>query len=861
MAIQLLQSSHKPFAFSSHLGSETQRMRKDLQLRFSAVVLAFITLTAVIFAGINFLKEGQYPVPFDGAWWTESGDGLKADHLTPDGPAEKAGIKPGDQLLAIDDHPITNLKDTQGHISRIALVTLEVQKHRSGVWSKVTYKLNRGGVQIETPVILVPADKSLNQGLRLIALIYLGVGLYVLLRRWTAPKSTHFYLFCLISFIYYSFHYTSKFNSFDSIVYWSNVVAGLLQAALFLHFALTFPDKRKFLEKWPWLAAMIYVPAAILLGLQLYAILELPFTELLRWNLDRLQMLYQTLYFIGAAAILWSSYRKAFIPIVRQQMKWISRGAVLAIAPYTLFYVIPYLNGSPATTAMKLSSFSLVFLPLTFGYAILRYRLMDVDIIFKRGVAYTLATAAIVGVYFGIVGGLAEAVHTKLPNTGPAGLIAAIVITALAFNPLKNWIQDYVDRLFYRKRYDYRRTLIEFGRELSSETDLGAMLASVIDRLSRTLLVNRIAIFLSDEDRRFVMAKSFGISYSGALDLSFLVVERPEQYAGHIFFDNTRKALRESAAARETIAKLDLNYYIPCTVQSRTVAVLGLGKTVSGDFLSSDDVELLETLAGYIGIAIQNARLYASLEQKANEYERLKDFNENIVESISVGVLAVDLEDRIESWNAQMEVMYALTRAQVLGQKISEVFPAAFMEEFYRFRQNPGIHNLYKFRLNTPAGDTRMANIAIAPLVTRKFSVIGRLIIVDDITERMELESQLSQAEKMSSIGLLAAGVAHEVNTPLAVISSYAQLLSKHINGDTKRADLTDKITRQTFRASEIVNNLLNFSRTSASEFSDINVNKVITETLNLLEHQFKTSRIKLETSLYEDLPLIHGNT
>ena len=115
---------------------------------------------------------------------------------------------------------------------------------------------------------------------------------------------------------------------------------------------------------------------------------------------------------------------------------------------------------------------------------------------------------------------------------------------------------------------------------------------------------------------------------------------------------------------------------------------------MEGDFLTSEDVELLETLAGYIAIAIQNGRLYASLEQKVVEYERLKDFNENIVESINVGVLAVDLQDRIESWNSQMEVMYAKPRWQVVGRSLSEVLPASFVEEFYRVRQNPGIHNL-----------------------------------------------------------------------------------------------------------------------------------------------------------------------
>jgi len=271
-------------------------------------------------------------------------------------------------------------------------------------------------------------------------------------------------------------------------------------------------------------------------------------------------------------------------------------------------------------------------------------------------------------------------------------------------------------------------------------------------------------------------------------------------------------------------------------------------------------VELLETLAGYFGIAIQNARLYASLEQKVAEYERLKDFNENIVESINVGVLAVDLADRVESWNSQMEVMYALPRWQALARPLSEIFPVAFAEEFYRVRQNPGIHNLYKFRLNTPAGETRIVNVAIAPLVTKKFNVIGRLIIMDDITERVELEVQLSQADKLSSIGLLAAGVAHEVNTPLAVISSYAQMLAKQVQNEPHKSSLLEKITRQTFRASEIVNNLLNFSRTSGTEFSEVDVNKIILDTLALLEHQFKTSKIRIQRELGTNIPCISGN-
>ncbi len=824
-------------------------MTKDAQVRFVAVALALLTLTAAVFAWINFQKERQFETPYDGVWWVEKASHVEAKRIDTDGPGARAGIKTGDLLTAIDDHDVQDVG------------ALTKQLFRVGTYSKAKYNLIRNGIPVQVPIILVPYDRSLNAGLRLIALIYLGIGLYVLLRRWTAPKATHFYLFCLSSFIYFSFHYTGKLNDFDWTIYWANIVAELLQPALFLHFVLTFPEPKRIVRDHKWLIPAAYLPGALLLAIRVFAKQRLQPSELLVYWLDSTQMVYISVLFLLAVGVLWHSYRRASSPILRQQMKWVTRGTTLAIVPYILFYVIPYSDGQPAGLLTKISVLALVFLPLTFGYAIFRYRLMDVDLIFKRGMAYTLAAATIAGVYFAAVGLAAEIVHARLPSAGPSGLIVAIMVTALLFDPMKNWIQDRLDMFFYKKRYDYRKTLIEFGRELSAQVDLDKMLGSVVDRFSRTLLVDRLAIFLTTQDTgEFVMAKSFGIADTRNLDLSFLTLKRPEDAAGHLFFDNTHQVVRETPEAQQTIGRLDLNYFIPCTVQGHNIAVLGLGKTAEGDFLSSEDVELLETVAGYIGIAIQNARLYASLEQKVLEYERLKEFNENIVESISVGVLAVDLDDRIEFWNSQMEVMFALPRMQALGRPITEVFPQQFAQEFYRVRQSPGIHNLYKFKFTSITGDARVTNIAIAPLVTKQFHVIGRLIIVDDITERIELESQLSQAEKMSSIGLLAAGVAHEVNTPLAVISSYTQMLAKQLQGDEKRSALLEKITHQTFRASEIVNSLLNFSRTSGTEFRDVDLNKIIHETLALLEHQMKTAHIHMQENLSPGLPFINGN-
>jgi two-component system, NtrC family, sensor kinase len=836
-------------------------METNLFNRLQATLLAVATVGLVLLAVWNFRQEGQFQQPYDGVWWSEAQGGLVADYVEPDHPGQRAGIQTGDLLTAVDDTPVKHSSDLNRALGR------------TGAFGKAEYSIARGGVTLDSPVVVYPEppDRSLSQAQRIIGLVYLLIGFYVLFRRWTAPRATHFYLFCLVSFALFTLKYTGQLDWVDWTVYWMNVLAEALQPALFLHFALSFPQERLARTGRRWLLPIVYAPALGLACLWIWSIATREATESLLHRLNQIATGYDALFYLLAAGLFVLNYRKADTPLLRQQLKWLTRGALLAVLPFTFLYAIPYLLDRPVWSPLtRLAGLSLVFLPLFFSWAIVRYRLMDTDLIFKRGVAYTLATGLILGGYFGAIALIAVIVHNGMPQQFREwSLVLAILVTAAVFDPLKRRIQNWVDRLFDRHRYDYRKALVDFGRGLSSETNLSALLDSIVERLPRTLLVARVAIFLTDQPGKTRLAASHGLAADAIaqrekLALEFIDFDRVQSHT-HIFLENSQAALHLPEEQQRAAALLDLNYYLPCRVQdgaaARTIAVIGLGRTVGGDFLSSEDVELLESLASYIGIALQNATLYSRLKEKIDEFERLKEFNENIVESINVGILALDLDDRVESWNAQMEAMYALSRAEVLGRRIDEVFPADLIQAIEEFRNEPGVHHLYKFRLTTHAGEQRTANVAVAPLLSRDFVSVGRIILVDDITERVSLEAQLTQADKLSSIGLLAAGVAHEINTPLAVISSYSQMLAKQMRGDARFGNVLEKITQQSFRAAEIANGLLNFSRTSTTEFRETDLNQVIRDTLSLLEHQFKTAQIDVELSLNTELPPINGNS
>ena len=508
-------------------------MKQNLRVSLGAVVLALATLAAVIFALLNFDQRTRYEQVYDGVTWIDTDHGVQARNVAPNSPASHTGIHVGDILLAFNGVSI----------SRAAEVARRLD--HTGLWSQVPYKLLRNGEEFETPLVTAPAEKPLatENYLRAVGLLYLFIGLFIFVRRWNAPRAVHFYIFCLASFILWSFHFSGKLDTFDWEIYWSETVARLLVPALLLHFALVFPGRTESkLRTSAKLLAVYLLPLAILLIHVSTALNALGFVPWLGAYLllDKLEFGYLGACFIAAGIVFYKNYRDTPSGVLRQQLKWLTGGTLAGSLPVSLLYILPRVLGLAAPAWMKLTVMSLVLIPLCFAYAIIRYRLMDVDIIFKRGLAYTAATAGVLGVFFALVGLIGLVFHTEANGTW--GAVLAIVIAASIFEPIRQRIQAGLDRFFYRDRLDYRRTLIEFGRTLTNEVRLDPMLGSVMDRLSQTLLVDRLEIFVDDSERpgRMRIARCMGVRLSEAMDLSFLAPARPEFARGALFFESPR---------------------------------------------------------------------------------------------------------------------------------------------------------------------------------------------------------------------------------------------------------------------------------------------------------------------------------
>ena len=802
----------------------------------------------------------------DGVLWMTRAQGVTAAEIAGATPAMRAGVRVGDVLLAIDGQVVDSRDD---------VVTAA---HRSTAGTTLLYTLLRMGSREIVQVRLAPIPQGnsvLYFVLAAVGIFTLMVGAWVRLRRPGDQSSLHFFWMTVAFFGAFTFSFSGRFDRLDWLFYWADMVAMLALGPMLIHFTLVFPDRSDAWARTPVgvrLLPLVYLPALLMGTARIMAVAGLasdPAWVRVVAALDRGEPFYFAVCLFGGFGVLVHALAHVRSVTARRQLRWIVWGTLLGGAPFSLGYALPFVLGLSPSVRMELLAVPLGLVPLAFASAIVRYRLMDVEVIVKRGLVYVAAASAIVAV-FAI---LLRAVGWFFADQGTGhntviALLSTMVLVLLA-RPVKDGIQNVLDRAFYKDRYDYRRALVGFARDLSTDLDLARLSERLVSRITETLLIDRMSLMLVDEAAgEFRSIRSVGfVGEPPAVRAASGVGVRVT--GGHtVALDDPMTLRRLTGEEVDDWRNQGVHYLVPCVSTQHTIAVLALGRKDRGEPLSSEDMALVVAVAAQVATALENGRLYQQLRTQADEVERMRQFNDNILESLDNGMVVVDAGDRVVRWNRALERLCDVPRDEAVGRPLDELFSAALVDALRAARQtSPSGAALYRVPLATSRGHAAerdlLVNVAVVPLQAHLAGapVEGSILVFEDITERARLEEQLQISDKMASIGLLAAGVAHEVNTPLTGISSYTQMLLERADPEDPRTRLLEKIERQTFRAAKIVNGLLTLARggPASNERAPVDINVVVNDVLSLLEHQLKAVNIQVRRELAVVPPVVYG--
>ena len=820
-------------------------------------VAVIVGLTALGIA--NVAMYSRWHEVEDGVLWAARSEGVTAIEIAPASSAARAGVQYGDVLLAVNGSPVQTPAD---------VVEYQHQAHEG---TRLSYTLLRLGTRQALEISLTPAPRAASMYfvLAAVGLFTLFVGALVRLRRPRDQATLHFFWVCVAFFGVFTFTVNGPFDRLDWIFYWADAIAFALLPPLLLHFTLAFPERERVGRTWGVLIPLMYVPGCLMAAARIVAVTHAssngPLFSRTIDRLDRIEQLYLFVCATAAVAVLFRAFREITSVTARRQLRWIAWGTALGAGPFAFGYALPWALGADPPMALQLTAIPLGLVPLTFASAIVRYRLRDVEVIVKRGLAYAAFLAASVALYVAMLKltGFVFA-NDSDEHTWIIALLATIVVVLLA-QPVKEAVQNALDRVFYRDRYDYRRALVAFARDLNSDLDVVRLSQRLVTRIVETLVVDRMALMLGSsgngDDRAGDFASIGHYGFPGRvppLSRQSSMMARLDAGYTVALVDDPTAAARFEAEEIEFWRDSGIDYFVPCVFEGRAIAVLALGRKETDEPFNSEDLALLTAVAAQVATAIENGRLYRELHLKAEELGRMREFNENILESLDDGLVVFDVSERIVRWNRALEEFYGVVRRDAVGRTLGDIFDAPFIEALRAARQeHPYGATLYRVPLSARKDDDSriLVNATVVPLQNPSGSdmaVSGTILLIEDITDRVRLEEQLQISEKMASIGLLAAGVAHEVNTPLTGISSFTQMLLDGADPRDPKTALLEKIEKQTFRAAKIVNGLLNLSRPApaTNERIDVDLNAVITDVFSLLEHQFEVGKIKARREL-----------
>ncbi len=858
-----------------------------------SLILLLASVLLIAGGALNLSQRAYQKLPpTDGVQWTHNADGIFAERILKGFAGDRAGISPGDKLIAISI-------DNQTPDEVVSVSDVQIYLETAGVNGSLTYTFQKSYSFADNyyfadlrNIDSVPRWTPSIIFLAMVGLVWLGVGMFVLFKQGSqSPFVLHFAAVCLAAFTFHTYKPVGIGQDFDLAVSLLDDFAFALFVPLFLHFCIRYPVRSTVFDEQRWKTILLYVPAAVVsVWLLFISLLPALFwrTDAAAWLArvdDRYNLTGGTSTFllyhfvigvsVGAGFLIWRFWKNHQI-VVRQRLKWAMWGTIAAVFPVIIMQTASWFGVQIAdnTVATALTTLPLALIPFSFGHSVVRYRLMDVDVVVRRALVYALTTVAIAMMIGAVALGLVFlAVGNNLSTTEITlrAIIAVVAMGAIVMlsEPLKKFLQERADRYFYGERYDLRQGLLDFGKTLSATTGLDPLLNALTERLRQVLDVQKVAIFVEDQrtEAHYRIAKSVGLDEEFVIPADFRTMIRQKSAGkGIVRADEFDLADVEQLNGNGAVVRQELHYFVPCVARGKMVAVIGLGRASDGSLLSSEDLEILKTVSGYVAVAVDNSRLYEEQQQHTDELALLKEFNESIVESVNVGLLAVDEEGRVIRCNSPFEQMTGRDREDVVGKRVEDIFDESFALNLENILGKSRWHlteirNAYKMHTFDADGRSLILNVAVAPLRSVSNQHTGAIIVLENVSSRVKLEETLQQSEKLSSIGLLAAGVAHEVNTPLTGVSSYTQMLLGMIPETDPKHALLQKMQRQTDRATNIVGNLLNFSRTgNAEEFTDTDVNRLLNDTLQLLEPQLRKSNVEIVKEYSESIPAITGS-
>jgi two-component system, NtrC family, sensor kinase len=813
-------------------------------------VVVGLGLTAMLLAlgGLNIYRKLTWREPTDGVVWKEKSGRFVADQVAANSPAYLAGIKKGDILFSINDLPIG---------TRIDIVkTLWVA---AAAGQKVKYQIGRPA-EILSPSFFPTLKRSnlLYYYLALIGLTTLVIAVVVFFnsRRTFAMPYLSFYLLCLVFYSFTVFSPTGQMDLLDSLFSGLDQAGLLFFSPLLLHFFLIFPQRKKVLKRNRASIYLLYLPgsllflATLLLHSPLAAGWEDGLVLSIYGTVERGGILLFALYAVITLLSISHSLRHPPNLLVKRQLRWILSGLGIGMLPFVILYAVPYYFDRSPSAYAELTVLLQALIPLTFAYSVSSYRLMDFEVLLKKAATLIFSYFVLACLYIVLSSRTQLFTENKL-YVLILGILA-MILGATLFTPLKKLFSSLFDRFFYRRSYKYRQTLLIISKELSRERSLQKLSQSLLDLIANALSIKNLALLLPEnaDSRTFVFSSIKGEAQvthpSITLDPGFYAQLKEKEFVAVDLLAERRNLYRGSA---ELVSR-GFVHLLPLKVEENLIGCLGMGKKIDNSFLNSEDWDLLTTISSPVALAIENASLYHQASIRAIELERLKDYSEDIIESLTVGVAVLDQAGAVIGWNRVLESIFSLAKGEVLGQKLEKILgPQNFLALFPSDTQQD-FRLLGEITLGLPGGDKKTFDIAKTPLLDNQMVPYGTIIVFEDITEKIRLQQQLVTSEKLASIGLLSAGVAHEINTPLTGISSYVQMLQKKLT-DSHYTQILEKIEAQTDRVTRIIKNLLNFARNPAeSAFHKVSIPDSLKEIISLIEYKLKAMNIKLEMNL-----------